>query len=136
MVRGRYWHECVAGKKEARGCVDKQDRQIRIGESYIENQYAVTCILDSEGRLHFEITKCVDASGRQREVGEKWMNSRSEKFWFRCKRLGAKQVQVAVDGCLDSDYSFLEIDAIVYNSKGTALRCTRMPNGGVALRAC
>uniref|UniRef100_A0A1I7V942 Secreted protein n=1 Tax=Loa loa TaxID=7209 RepID=A0A1I7V942_LOALO len=74
--RGKYWYRCISGALQPKGCFTSTNKQLYIGDKFVENGYEMECILDKNGYLKFAFTACVPKKGERYKIGETWEDKR------------------------------------------------------------
>lgn len=132
ITRGRYWYECKNGRLEPKGCLDRQSRKLRIGESYDQKGYEMTCIQHHDGYMGFKMTACLPRNGGRYTPGEKW-NEAQNRYWFICQQR-QYSVRMKTGGCVTRSGERIKIgdERVVGNYW---YECQHKYNGSVSLCA-
>uniref|UniRef100_A0A0K0EH58 Ig-like domain-containing protein n=1 Tax=Strongyloides stercoralis TaxID=6248 RepID=A0A0K0EH58_STRER len=133
IERGKYWYKCEKGTLQPMGCFSNSNKRIKIGDSYVEHGYEMTCILGPQGYLSFNFTHCVPDGVEKYSIGESWIDSHM-KSWYICKEDGP-YLRIDIGGCISHDKKRkLKIDE-EYDYNGFTYTCRQKAGGSVQLCA-
>uniref|UniRef100_A0A0N4ZCQ4 Ricin B-type lectin domain-containing protein n=1 Tax=Parastrongyloides trichosuri TaxID=131310 RepID=A0A0N4ZCQ4_PARTI len=99
--RGKYWYKCYNGELKPMGCFSVENKRLKIGESYVQNGYEMTCMLGSEGYPNFNFTHCVPDGETKYKVGSSWIDA-NNKYWYICRQDGP-YLRMDIGGCVAHD---------------------------------
>ncbi|GMT14443.1 hypothetical protein PFISCL1PPCAC_5740, partial [Pristionchus fissidentatus] len=129
--RGRYWYECRRGELVPKGCFNERQQRLSVGESFIQDEYEVTCDLSSQGFLKFKQSACVGPNGRKFRIGETWVDQ-TNTYYYECKSDGA-YLRVSIEGCVHHDKRGKVKIGEKYDHGEYTYECQRKSSGAVQM---